>query len=461
LIIALSGLIGRKLGIRPKQRSDWHVVVNLWGCIVGPPGYLKTPAVEAVMRALKRLVADAMEAHKAAIKSHKELLLIASARRDAAAKNLKTAAKDKSKTEAELQALAKAALADDAEDEPKCRRYLVNDFTIEKLAELLNDNHNGLIVYRDELSGLLNMFERDGHQADRQFLLECWAGVADFQSDRIARGSQYTPFTCLAVFGTIQPGPLAKYMQGTIRGEEADGFIPRLQVMVYPDPPKKYVHGDEWPDNDAKNRAYEVFKAIDQLNPSAMDCAADGDHGLPYLHFSPEAQQFFNKWYIRLKNRNYGGELTRVMASHLAKYGSLMPSLALIFHLAENYRATQLDPVSLEAAQMAVTWCDYLEAHARRVYLLCADGDISAAENLAERIKSSLPNPFTCSQVAQKGWTGLSSTEDARRAVGILEDRGWVKTVEIPSSDPRGRGRPSEKVYINPKVLQVEGRVDA
>ena len=452
LFVALSGLIGRRLAIRPKQYDDWLVVPNLWGAIVGPPGFLKTPAVEAVMRPLKRLVVDAMKEHATKVQEHNERMLVATVRRDAAKTSLKAAAKKPDATEADLQALAKTALADSTEEAPTEKRYLVNDFTVEKLGELLVENPNGLTVFRDELTGLLNTLNREGHQSDRGFLLESWNGTGSYTFDRIGRGTQHIPAACLSLFGTIQPGPLARYMQGTIKGDEADGFIPRFQVLVYPDPPQGYDYVDRWPNTVAKNDAYQVFKAIDELNPMEKGCEFDDDNRFPVINFTPEAQAFFNEWYTDLQRRLRSGELTDIMAAHLAKHGSLMPSLALIFYLSENCHAFQLDGVPLEAAETAAAWCDYLEAHARRVYLLCADGDVSIAASLAERIKESLPDPFTLRQVAQKGWSGLGTVEDVERAVGILEDRGLVKTVEVKSADPAGRGRPSVKVYIHPKL---------
>src|SRR5262249_10521275 len=77
LLVELGGLIGRKLGIRPKRQDDWIVVPNLWGAIVGPPGFLKTPAVEAVLRPVKRLVADALKSHDDQVKQFHELQLVA------------------------------------------------------------------------------------------------------------------------------------------------------------------------------------------------------------------------------------------------------------------------------------------------------------------------------------------------------------------------------------------------
>lgn len=461
LIVMLSGLIGRKLAIRPKRCDDWTVVANLWGAIVGPPGFLKTPAVEAVQKPIKRLIGEVENAHADEAKQHMERQLIAAARKTGAKKKLEAAAKNTDTPEDELQKLAREVLGGSSESAPKCRRYIVNDFTVEKLGELMVENPNGLIVFRDELTGLLNTLNREGHQSDRGFLLESWNGTGPYTFDRIGRGTHHIPAACLALFGTIQPGPLAKYMKGSISGEEADGFIPRFQLLVYPDPPAKYVLVDRWPDKDARDEAYHVFKAIDDLTPLERGCQADDYSELPFVRFAPDAQNHFDQWYTALRSRLQNGTLSNVMAAHLAKFGSLMPSLALILHLVDRYNCQHIGDVSLKSTQAAMAWCELLEAHARRIYQSATDGDISDAVNLAERIANSLPNPFTCREVAQKGWAGLGTAESVRHAVGVLEDRKVVKVVETASGDSLGRGRPSEKVWINPKFRADSVEVSA
>ena len=70
----------------------------------------------------------------------------------------------------------------------------------------------------------------------------------------------------------------------------------------------------------------------------------------------------------------------------MAKFRSLMPSLALIFHLIEVADGTAAEAVTLRSAQLAAQWCDYLETHARRIYGLVNDLGIQAAtvsQNLA------------------------------------------------------------------------------
>jgi putative DNA primase/helicase len=459
-IVGLSGLIGRRLAIRPKRYDDWLVVPNLWGAVIGPPGIQKSPAVEESLRPLRRLAAAAIERHKANLGEWESLKVIAAARKDAAKKDLTKAARDK-KADEELARLAREVVSDEAAEEPKERRYLVNDSTVEKLGELLAANPYGLTLFRDELTGFLRTLDRQGHESDRAFYLESWCGLNSFTFDRIGRGTVHIPNTCLAIFGTVQPGPLARYLRGTFAGYEADGFIPRFQVLVYPDPPIKFINVDRYPNTAAKNEVYAVFEAVELLDPGSLGAAYDEERAIHYLSFDDDAQRFFDEWRIALENRLRSGAISNTMTEHLAKYRSLMPSLALIFHLVEQCQRPRLDSLSLRSAMAAAAWCEFLEGHARRIYQCAMDGDPADAIRLSERIKESLPNPFTIRDVQRKGWSGLSSNEDVRSAVGLLEDRGWVKVVEVASSDPRGRGRPSEQVWIHPKVLASGQEVHA
>jgi len=52
---------------------------------------------------------------------------------------------------------------------PVRRRYVVNDSTIEKLGEILNQNPRGVLAFRDELTGFVRQMDRDGHEQDRAF----------------------------------------------------------------------------------------------------------------------------------------------------------------------------------------------------------------------------------------------------------------------------------------------------
>jgi putative DNA primase/helicase len=450
VLVALASLLGRNLAIRPKCKDDWTCVGNLWGALVAPPSLLKTAAVGEALRPLRRLAAEALEAFKAAKAEADAARVVALAKADDAKDQLKKKVKANA-PELELLKLAAEAARPAAAEPPTLKRYIVNDATVEKLGELLKENPRGLLQHRDELSGWLRTMDRQGHESDRGFYLECWNGTEPYTYDRVERGTIIIPYTCLSVFGTIQPGPLAKYLREAVSGERVDGFMPRFQVLLFPDPPGAFTNVDEWPDTEEKNRAFDVFRRLDALDPAAIKAAEhDEEHGLHFLRFDADAQAFFDGWRTALENRLRNWSGSAALACQLGKYRGLMPSLALLFHVIEAPWPDPIPPVSLAAAEMAARWCDLLEAHARRVYQYATEGDTEAAETLGERLAASLPNPFACWQVAQKGWRNLGTVDEVRRAVGILEDRGWVKVVERPSGALGGR--PAEEVWVNPSV---------
>lgn len=120
-------------------------------------------------------------------------------------------------------------------EKPHARRYKSNDSTVEKLGDLLVTNPQGMLVFRDELIGLLASWEKEGREGDKAFYLEGWNGTSSFSIDRIARGSLHIKNLCLSVFGGIQPELLERYLAGISTSMDNDGRIQRFQVLVYPD----------------------------------------------------------------------------------------------------------------------------------------------------------------------------------------------------------------------------------
>ena len=128
------------------------------------------------------------------------------------------------------------------------------------------ENPSGLLLYRDELMGFLKTLEKQGHEGDRAFYLESWNGTGSYSYDRIGRGSLFIPSNTVGVLGGIQPGKISSYIRGCASGENDDGLISRIQILVYPDTDKPYKHVDRSPDTEAKNRAYEVFRKLAHLD---------------------------------------------------------------------------------------------------------------------------------------------------------------------------------------------------
>jgi hypothetical protein len=72
-----------------------------------------------------------------------------------------------------------------------------------------------------------------------------------------------------------------------------------------------------------------------------------------------------------------------------------MPALALLLHLIDGVDAGVAGPVSGMAAERAAAWCQYLEAHARRLYATVTYRVRVAAALLASRMaRGGLASPF-------------------------------------------------------------------
>jgi hypothetical protein len=67
---------------------------------------------------------------------------------------------------------------------------------------------------------------------------------------------------------------------------------------------------------------------------------------VPFLRFDPAAQELFDGWRAELEQRLRAEDEHPVLLSHLAKYRSLMPALALILHVIDGVDAGVSGPVS-------------------------------------------------------------------------------------------------------------------
>ena len=340
-------------------------------------------------------------------------------------------------------------LVSSEERPPSRRRYMVNDSTVEKLGELLNENPNGLLIFRDELTGFLRQLDRDGHEADRAFYLEAWNGHGRFKYDRISRGTIDIEAACISILGGIQPGPLGYYLRSALQGGEGDdGLIQRFQLLVWPDISKEWVNVDRWPDSGARKIAYEVFRRLNKLTATDIGAQPDEDlDGIPYVRFSPEAQEIFDDWRAKLETRLRQNHEHPALEAHLAKYRSLIPSVALLIHLADHGK----NSVGVDAIERACAWGEYLESHARRVYSQGLAPDDMAARALADRILSGdLTEAFTARDVYRCHWAGLSTREEAQKGIDVLVELGWLAEIHETTG-----GRPSITYVINPKVKEI------
>jgi len=431
-MVALGSLLGRKLGVRPKRHDNWLVIPNLWGVVVGRPSTKKTPALSDALFPLRHLEHEAQKQYES------DLIAFQAAERveqiQQKEREKRAAVLIKGGDEMEAQALLEKGF-EEAPSSPSRRRYIVNDATVEKLGEILSENPSGLLQYRDELTGWLNIMEKEDRGQDRAFYLEAWTGLGSFTYDRIKRGTVDIASVTVSVLGTIQPAKLLPYLAAQKSGKGDDGFIERFQLTVYPDG-GQFKHIDRCPDEAAFQDTLDVFNKIESLAYSSDDIA--------YVNFTEEAQAIFDAWYKNLFLRLREDDLSPQLESHLSKYPSLMASLALIINVVE---AGPNAAISSDAANRAISWCTYLETHAKRVYGLTSDPAFAALK-LLDRLPT-LHSPFVIGDINRKQWSGLTKTDDIHSALGLLCSHGYLVKEIVETST-----KPKTLYHINPHVKE-------
>lgn len=223
LLAVAASLIGNSRWARISP--EWTEPAALWVALVGGPSSGKSPALDPVLKIVKEIEADEMEAARLLVQEREEEIQRARASNEAWQAALRTAAKNGDNApERPLSAMEPEALS--------LPRLVVGDATVERLAAILRDCPKGILINRDEIAGWIESFGRysGASGAERAFFLEAFGG----RSFRVDRQSRPEPIIIdrlsLSIVGGIQPERL-----GAISGGADDGFPARF-LFCWPEP---------------------------------------------------------------------------------------------------------------------------------------------------------------------------------------------------------------------------------
>jgi hypothetical protein len=429
-IVGAGTALGNTVGILPKEFDEsWIVHAGFWGGIIGSPGSMKTPALNASLKPLHHLEEVAATKYK----------------QDYAQYRLDKAAFDKAMSEFK-QGKSKAFPREPSK--PTKTRYIVNDVTYQALGEILAENPRGILALADELSGLLQSLDTPGQEAARGFYLSGWGGQGNYTFDRITRDSVTLTRYQLAVFGGFQPDRVKAYVRHAQSGNSKnDGLLQRFQLLVWPDLTGDFELIDRPANKDALLQMHKAIQALNLLSGIPIQGATKNSAGVQLLHFDSAAQELFNDWYQKNEVMLRTGSLNPSEHSHFAKYRSLVPGLALLFHLING----QHGPVSEDCLRTALQFAKYLKSHAKRTYGSVNGLDSAPTKALAKKLlEHKLSDGFTQRSVLHKGWANLSNKDAVTLAVNSLVEHNWLSE---HVSDTGGR---KTNIYkINPRISDL------
>ncbi len=419
-------VLGNRIGILPREFDEsWVVHSGFWGGIVGSPGSKKTPALTAALKPIQHLEEQAAVKYKHDYAQYK---------------------KDKAAFDSAMKKPKGATPEEPVE--PVKKRYLVNDVTYQALGEILSNNPQGILALSDELSGLLQSLDSQGQEAARGFFLSGWGGNGSYTFDRIARGSITLNRYLLAVFGGFQPDRIKSYVQSAQSGSSKnDGLLQRFQLLVWPDQNESIDLVDRPENKVALEKMYAAVTKLKDINSAYFSEAIVDHRGVVLLHFSPEAQILFNKWFVKNEAMLRKTTLTSSENSHFSKYRSLIPGLALLYHSLDGHSGA----VCVQCLEASLRFASYLKSHANRIYASVHGHDAAPARALASKLLAgAIEDGFTQRNLIHKGWANLSKDWQAKLALDSLVELGWLTEMLTENV-----GRKTTRYWIRPGISET------
>jgi putative DNA primase/helicase len=438
-LVGAGAVVGNRIGVQPKQHdTGWVEVPNLWGAVVGRPGVMKSPALDQVLYPVRKLEAAAQAAFATTMAKYEiDRMVYEATKKQLEAQIKKGGGVSINQLPVEPQ-------------KPEPPRFLLNDATYQKLGQVLSGNPHGVLVFQDELSGLLVRLDEKGQEAARAFYLEAWNGKQSYTFDRVERGTLHIPRLCISLLGGLQPTKLREYLHSAVNGGRGDdGLAQRLQLLVYPDLSEQWSMVDRSVDLAAADAANDVFARLAGMDPISLGARKVYTDSIPVLQFNEAAQERFNSWWVALEIDLRSGTYSPFMESHISKYRKLVPTLALLDHLILGHSGD----IGIDSLKRAIAWQKFLLSHAERAYAAVTAGSKDTAKALAKHIRQGdLKDGFTVRNVYRKNWSLLSTVNEATEATEVLQDLGWLRAVrddKVSAND----GRPTVRFIINPKVV--------
>lgn len=432
-LAAAGALIGNSRWASPW--SEWIEPPILWVMLVGDPSSGKSPAMDAVLRAVNEIDTQFGKEHLQSWRDWEETAEVAKAAAAVWKQQLKASLEEG----VDPPQKPKAMMCPDA---PTRKRIRITDATIEKVAEIMQQTWRGLLLFRDEVSGWLSSMDRYGGGGDREFWLEAFGG----RSFPVDRKSNPQPLIVdhlsICVLGSTQPEKL----EHMVLQSADDGLLSRF-LIAYPDP-IPLSRPTKRPD---QNFPLQVLQRLLSLEPNA---AQDGSKTPHIIEFEEAAREALHSF--RQDCRTWEGEAEGKMKSHIGKLPGLAVRVSLILALldcATDDFAPDLEVISEQhIARATLLVGSYMKAHMERVLATSSvPKERQAANKIGSIIRREHLLELSTRDIQRRGLAGLRSASEIGPAIEVLLAADWLR-----AKPQNGKGRPNRQFFVNPRVHNPE-----
>jgi hypothetical protein len=372
-LVALSAAIGDTRRVVIKK--SWTEGAALYAGILGEAATKKTPAMNLALRPVRDRQME--------LKAEYERALV--------------------RYEAELRDHKKASKEGPTElappEQPTLGRTYVDDTTVERAADILNENPRGLALTRDELSSWLasmNQYKAGGKGSDRQF----WLSVHTNQPIAVDRKTSDRPVIVahpfVSIIGGIQPAVLPDF--GKDRG---DGLMERF-IFGYPE-----HQSSRWTEDEVEDETTERYAAtVNALYRLEHADAGDGPFPSRVPMTAPAKALFvaeYNALHEEIDEPGFPARLRPAfgkLEAYLARFSLILAMTRLHDSNDSNDSKFSNEVVTESDMRGAIKLLGYFKNHTRRVYVgLYGD---SPSDRLEGDLKDFLESK-------NGGWEGIAS----------------------------------------------------
>jgi hypothetical protein len=432
-LAVLASAIGNSRTVRLKR--GWDEVSVLWVSIIGDSGSLKSPAFTRALSPIYRVQRELLAEYRTALADYQTKL----------------------EQHKEAKKLFKENKGPDPGAPPTApvhRRAFVSDITIERLAEVLEDNPKGTLAARDELSGWLGSFSRykaaQGGSDVPNWLEMFRSGPIQYDRKTGERRTVFVPRAAVSVCGGIQPTTLAR----ALTPEHLDcGLAARLLLAMPPRLEKRWSDLEVHPNTED---AYD--KLVDKL--LALKMHTSGNDLLPVvLPLSREAKQRWIEHYNRfaVEQAQAEGEI----AAALSKLEGYSARLALLHHCVRQVSlgTDATSPLSQSSMESGIALAGWFTYEARRIYSMLAETEEeTATRRLVEYIRSR-EGQITIRDLQRANSRKYPTAAHAQEALEALATAGLGCWAELERNTDRGRP-PGARFVLHPTPDNTEETCD-
>jgi predicted DNA binding protein len=318
-------------------KTGWRESVNIWIGLIGKAGLGKTPSINAIIFPISKKNSFEIKHYQNEYKKYKEYD--------------KLSTKEKKDVE-EVK-------------EPVRKQLIVNDVTIEALADLHEENEVGIAVFKDELNGWIKDMNKYKPGSDLEFWLSCWSNQQAILTRKTAKSS-FIQSPLIPVLGGIQPGIFSQI--STLENKD-NGFLDRL-LVCYPE--KEIEHYNRNSIDQEVLDWYEAFMSqfYDQMRKNILQLNKFGDIESRIIKFDSEAEHEWERIFNNITDMQNSDDTSEYVKSMLSKQKAYIPRFALIMNCIWAFETgINFDWVTKDSLLKAEKLSNYFIAMSKKIKL--------------------------------------------------------------------------------------------